>query len=105
MHSSSLYCERCSGHASQFVYLEGTRLCYNCYNLVERPPDAYPIDTAPASDGLRELREWTGVPRELIAQRLNVPVDSLERFEQNWAAESEKALIRQQLVRLFSHGG
>ena len=105
MDSSSLHCQRCGGHATQFVYLGGERLCYNCYNLVERRPPAYQVDTAPASDGLRELREWAGVAREMMARRLDVPVDSLERFEQNWASENEKATIRQQLVRLFSHGG
>lgn len=100
MDSSSLYCERCGNSANQFVYLDGQRICYNCYNLVERAP-AYQVDTAPASDGLRELREWSGVARELMAQRLGVPVDSLERFEQNWASDGEKTLIRRQLAWLF----
>lgn len=103
MSSSAMHCERCRSSASQFVYLDGERVCYNCYNLVDREP-TYQIDTAPASDGLRELREWAGVSREMAARRFGVPVGSLERFEQGWATEPEKEQIRKGVARLLLHG-
>ena len=98
-----MYCHQCKQAASQFVYLDGEPTCYNCYNLVERLP-TYQIDTAPVSDGLRELREWSGVSRERLARRLGVPAESLERFEQNWAGDAEKELIQKALTRLFMQG-
>lgn len=58
-----MLCHQCRQSASQFVYLDGEPTCYNCYNLVERAP-SYQFDTTPVSDGLRELREWSGVSRD-----------------------------------------
>ena len=98
-----MYCYRCRQAASQFVYLEGEPFCYNCYNLVERSP-SYQVDTAPISDGMRELREWCGVTHQMLARQVGVPVDSLIRFEQNWATDSEKETIRRGFARLL-HGG
>lgn len=99
-----MYCERCGAHAIQFLYIENERICYGChqhhYDVQQHEP-TYHLNSVPASDGLRELREWAGVSREMVARRLQVPVDSLERFEQGWADDNEKEGLRRRIARLL----
>lgn len=99
-----MYCERCRAQADQFLYIGGERICYGCHQQhydVQQHAPTYQVNAAGASDGLRELREWAGVSREVVARRLHVPVDLLERFEQGWADDHEKEGLRQRIARLF----
>jgi hypothetical protein len=94
---------RCGAHANQFLYLGDERICYGCHHQgydVQQHEPTYQTSTL-AVDGLRELREWAGVSREVAARRLRVPVDLLERFEQGWADDHEKEALRQRVARLF----
>lgn len=101
--TSAFKCAWCERSAVQFIYIDGAPVCPDCYRVSDyhAPPD-FMQATDTISDGVRELREWCGLTHVMLARRLGVPVESLERFEQNWATDAEKLMLQHAFRRLLN---